>query len=399
MAGLEQLAQLLATGPAQQQAIAASDPYLQFKQNVPDQIGQIVLQSAANPAYSTKDKIVAGLLSGLTSGLFSGLSQDYQGRALDAYSNVVGATALGQPIERPSVLDPAIFRSASQQGSIFNIGRSLALQDQKNALLSDLALKDRQSVIDRQKEILGKFLDDPEKAKVALKKLAAIESENISPTDIQPPDAQGAPSVVGADASQASAERRNTLAEKLGSYDLADKVILEEEKAKLGSGIDSQEKQKLAQSDAVINDSLSLADALEQSGGNWLDLRKIRNFSAYDKEGLALVMQNLADRLTRARTGAALNGNEQKLYDRLVGGDITVDAKQSAALLRKLAAAESRYVSGAIDFSKKLATNDTQPLLDKYKSIDEKYGLGAAPQIDQRRQELLAEAKRRGLIK
>jgi hypothetical protein len=141
MAGLEELANLLAVGAAQKKEIAASDPYLQFQQ-APDAISSLIMQSATNPKYSTKEKVIAGLLSGLTSGVFGGLSNDYQARAGQAYGDVVSGTAQGNTMERPSVLSPSVFQSAQQQGSIFTANR-LAQQLERQQKIEDIGLSER----------------------------------------------------------------------------------------------------------------------------------------------------------------------------------------------------------------------------------------------------------------
>ena len=119
MAGLEDLAQLLVGGS--DAAIAADDPYLEFKA-IPDQLSQAIL-SANAPQYKTKDKIIGGLITGLLSGGAERLSNDYQNRASNAYRDVV-LKALGKSsddIEKPDVLSAKVFRSAKQQGDLFKI--------------------------------------------------------------------------------------------------------------------------------------------------------------------------------------------------------------------------------------------------------------------------------------
>jgi len=141
MGGLEDLANLLAVGATQKKEIAASDPYLQFQQ-APDAISSLIMQSATNPKYSTKEKVIAGLLSGLTSGVFGGLSNDYQARAGQAYGDVVTGIAQGKNVERPSVLSPSVFQSAKQQGSIFTANK-LAQQLEREQKIEDIRLSER----------------------------------------------------------------------------------------------------------------------------------------------------------------------------------------------------------------------------------------------------------------
>lgn len=144
MAGLEELAQALALQGKIRPEIAASDPYLQAQQPF-DQIGQFVLgqtgqlKEDGTPRYSTKERIIAGLLSGLGSGVFSGLSKDYQGRAETAYQDVLNQGVLGKEIERPAVLDPALFSSASNAAKLFRGQRELEQQQSSQDVINALA--------------------------------------------------------------------------------------------------------------------------------------------------------------------------------------------------------------------------------------------------------------------
>ena len=130
MAGLEDLLGLLSVGAPQKAAIQASDPYLQFKQ-APDAISQLLInpQVSANPNFSLKDKIVAGLITGGLSGIMGGLSNDYENRATNAYADVLNAFSQGQQPTSSDVLDPGLFNMAKSQANIFNLGQKLRAQD------------------------------------------------------------------------------------------------------------------------------------------------------------------------------------------------------------------------------------------------------------------------------
>lgn len=107
---------------------------------------------------------------------------------------------------------------------------------------------------------------------------------------------------------------------------------------------------ELGKSKAVVDEARSIASALEESGKSWTDLQTQKAFSGADKDGIALALKNLADKLARARTGAAMSKEEVKLYSDLVGGDLSASPKQVASLLKKLAEAESRTAKSQIDF-------------------------------------------------
>lgn len=165
MSGLEDLAALLAIGQTQKQAIAASDPYLQMK-SAPDAISQLVLQASANPEYSTKDKILAGLLSGAASGILGDFSEDYQARAADEYSKVLRAVGMGENVERPDVLSPSVFNLAKNQADIFKVGAKLKIQDQINDATS--------AGLKKRLETLGELKAKKEMADLARSELPTI---------------------------------------------------------------------------------------------------------------------------------------------------------------------------------------------------------------------------------
>lgn len=116
-------------GDAQKKAIADSDPYLSL-QNTSDSIGNIILQSASNPEYSLKDKLVTGLVSGLSSGFFKGLSQDYQGKTAETYQDILFKTIKGEKPEQPDGLSSLLFSGAKQQANLYNVQRELAAQEE-----------------------------------------------------------------------------------------------------------------------------------------------------------------------------------------------------------------------------------------------------------------------------
>jgi hypothetical protein len=120
---------------------------------------------------------------------------------------------------------------------------------------------------------------------------------------------------------------------------------------KVDTGFSAAAADELRKSYAVVQEADTVADMLDKSDLGWGDYQLMRRVGAADKDGLGVAIKNLADRLTRARTGAALNKNEEALYSKMVGGDITVEPKQAAKLLRKLAASESRYLQSSMDFA------------------------------------------------
>lgn len=127
--GLDDLAALLVGGPSQQ-ALAEDDPYLGF-QAIPDQLGGLILganardQATGKPQFSTKDRIIGGLLTGLLSGGAKSLSDDYQSRATDAYTGVLNSMLGGGEVAKPDVLPESLFRDAQKQATIFKVVQGL----------------------------------------------------------------------------------------------------------------------------------------------------------------------------------------------------------------------------------------------------------------------------------
>jgi hypothetical protein len=124
---------------------------------------------------------------------------------------------------------------------------------------------------------------------------------------------------------------------------------------------------------SLIDESRTVASELEKVG-SWAELRKTRTFAGMDDDGIAAHMKNLSDRLARARTGAAMNKNEEALYDRLTGGSLDVAPQQAANLLRKLASAEARILSSKLKQEGELKT---RPLSEVTSELDEIASSGA----------------------
>ena len=170
MAGLEDLAQYIVMGDANKQ-IAAEDPYAGLG-GLGDAMIQVV---AKDQGHSLKEKLIAGLATGLFGGIFKGMSDSYQGRARDAYQDVLLNTIQGNEIERPDVLSNSIFRNAKDQGSIFNISQALQQKQAEQELQSKILLETKlQDIRDRneiQKAAVTEFIKNPRTAGPALKQL------------------------------------------------------------------------------------------------------------------------------------------------------------------------------------------------------------------------------------
>ena len=130
-----------------------------------------------------------------------------------------------------------------------------------------------------------------------------------------------------------------------------------------------------------------IARELRAIGPSWSNIQASKMFSGMDDEGIGLSIKNLADKLARARSGAALNKSEEALYQQLVGGDITAGPERISFLLNKLADTDSRMAANSLKFMKKSGGtldgmigafeeggNPTQALEDYQISLDSKTG-------------------------
>lgn len=128
---------------------------------------------------------------------------------------------------------------------------------------------------------------------------------------------------------------------------------------------------QMAKSKAVIEEAKLLAQEIDQIGPSWADLTASKFFSGMDKNGVGLALKNAADKLARARTGAAMNDSEIQLYNQLLGGDLTASPPQVAKLLRKLAQAESRMTQSQLDFYDKASSPKEMRALFDFAEVQE----------------------------
>ena len=134
--------------------------------------------------------------------------------------------------------------------------------------------------------------------------------------------------------------------------------------------------EKFAGARGVIAEAKTLASELDKQNISWKDLQGSKIFSGLDESGIALQLQNLADRLARARSGAALNQTELTTFNKMVGGDLSASPQQVAKLLRKLAEAENRNLKVQLDTAMTLSGSDPKGILETPEQPEQ----AAAPQ-------------------
>lgn len=149
MAGLSDLATAFAIQGKIDPMIEESDPYSSFGKSfesiTPSVLKLVTTPQNGKPA-SIKDALIAGASLGLLSGVAGGLSEDYKGRAREAYQDVFDQTLAGKTPEQPEVLSKKLFSSATTSGDLFK-----TLQAQEDAQnLNTLKQRTAAEMISRQ---------------------------------------------------------------------------------------------------------------------------------------------------------------------------------------------------------------------------------------------------------
>lgn len=373
------LAQLLlgSTGKA---AIAAEDPYLGFQKEVSDPLSQLIL-GATGPGIKTKDKIIGGLLTGLISGIAGGASEDYQTRANKAYQDVIQKSILAGPdsllqgspeITRPDVLSPSVFDAAKQNAQMFSVVNRLKQED----LAAQNANALNKTIVSKQASLINQAVTNGELSlEEGTKRLQGLMG-GVGKVPSMPGTETTTP--IDATTNSTDAPIGNSLTKLMDAFAITDPTVRESIKSKKDLELYLKNKPKsglevpysilteMTKSKGVIDEAGFIAKELE-GGTTWLELQAAKKFSGADQEGIALIIKNAADRLGRARTGAAMNPREEKLYESLLGGDISAGPKQIAMLLRKLVAAENRINNSQIDLLEAAQTKGYEGLREMFK--------------------------------
>lgn len=227
-------------------------------------------------------------------------------------------------------------------------------------------------------ETIGPVLDGAEYGQLLAAAPLAAYQQSEAPPNWTPEQGKGDlfKALIGYQAQQEQAKAAQEVAAAVAKRQAMLPVFEEEQKIRgainpsgtkvsVDTGLGQAAQDELRKSYTVIEEADTLASLLDQSKAGWLDYQIMKQFGAADKEGLALQVKNLSDRLSRARTGAALNAAEEALYGRLVGGDISVNPKQAATLLRKLAQAETRIMESGLDFSQSIKEGGAEAIRSK----------------------------------
>jgi hypothetical protein len=158
MAGLDDLMTFLAIDQAKQKSIAEADPYIGGA-NIADSLGQAIVSSGPN--FSTRDKMIGGLLTGFLGGAATGASADYRSRAEKSFQDVVLGGLGGQQVERPSVLSSGLFGQAQNQSNLFKINRTLQLADAANKMQMEGQLAELKGQQDLKNEVAKEIIKNP----------------------------------------------------------------------------------------------------------------------------------------------------------------------------------------------------------------------------------------------
>lgn len=402
MTDITELFSFLMPDKAAEEAIAASDPFLPLKA-APDLISQLVLKESGNQDYSTTDKVIAGLLSGLGSGYLGQLSSDYQTKKLADYTSLLPQMASGTVTGKPEGMSQDVFNIAQKKANQYDIFQKLQSDENARAVESQKTLEAQKSNIGfaeklREKAVLAPTGPERRRAWEAYLQFtgqsaagAGVDDSIGANVDEEVPSSLT--SIVGEEGAKKYNSVLNELGPKEASIVLKD-LLKEQSKAKSADGAPKmgvEATDKFVKANALTNEMLTMADKLDSGKQGWLGFQMMQQFSALDKEGIAVQLDNLVDYITRSRTGAALNKEEQVIYRRMLAGDKTASPKVAAVILRKLAAGNARLLGGELDTRSALSTDYTK-LRQSLKDIDTQYGNG----IDERRA-FAAAAKAKGL--
>lgn len=348
-------------------------------QETPSGIGAGVIGSAIpslqNPYASTSSNLGhtlgASLLGGLLAGYARSQAQSENAQLIPQMSAVMNASS---PEERMALaggnprLSPLI-----QALSMEDFESKRKIQDQINSKAIDYQYNPQIKAAEQQALIP---LENQQRIDQGVSDLAMQQGYVVDNGKLVPVDGVGLKSPMDM---EAEAEAKKVAAR------------LQAERAAMGNRVDltPTQVQELTKSKVVIDEANVIASKLDSSGKSWTDLQTQKAFSGADKDGIAQALKNLADRFARARTGAAMNNAETKLYNELVSGDLTAEPAQVANLLRKLAEAESRAAQSQVGFAYTAQRGDRDAILDSFKTE-------TPPEISAN--DALAELRRRGIL-
>lgn len=114
-------------------AAQKSSPYADFT-NLSDQIGNVIVQQAAQRKASTQDAILAGLLTGLVGGGAQNLTNSYVTKQDSLARDVLASSLAGNEMERPTGMSPSVFSGIQNAGTLFQGQRALDIQDEQRKL-------------------------------------------------------------------------------------------------------------------------------------------------------------------------------------------------------------------------------------------------------------------------
>lgn len=137
MAGLDDLAVLLAGNTYQKPDFSTGDPYAPLA-NVGQGIESAILQGRNN--YSNKENLVGSLLTGLITGGLTDLSQGYQQGLKKSYNNEI-INALQGGSSAVSDLPSPLFDIAQNNAKLFTLNRAIQNQDDNNKLNQQITLE------------------------------------------------------------------------------------------------------------------------------------------------------------------------------------------------------------------------------------------------------------------
>ena len=393
MTDITELFSFLMPDKAAEEAIAANDPWTPL-QAAPDLMSQMLLKESQDPSRSKTDLILGGLLSGLGSGFLGRLSSNYQTEKLADYTSLLPGMADGTVTGKPENMSQDVFNIAQKKANQYDIFQKLQSEEenrQLEALKNSNIAKDDSDFLAKLKEkaILGTTKRERDRALNAYLQLSGQGATGSVDSSIAAGGGSEDGSLVSVIGEEAAGSY-NKILDEYGPREASvflNNTLKAQNKKKLRAdgappmGIEATD--KFTKANALTPELLAMADKLDSGKQGWLGYQAMQMFSGLDKEGTAVEMKNLVDYLTRARTGAALNENEEKTYDKMIAGDATASPRTAAIVLRKLAASNARLLLGELNTREALA-KDYAGLKAGLEDVNNKYGTGKNGGIETR---------------
>jgi hypothetical protein len=214
--------------------------------------------------------------------------------------------------------------------------------------------------------------------------------------------------------SELNIQRNNLLAERQREYNqsVTDRLQLKKQLDAEFPTLTAKVKDDAANANSFNNLAKNLASDIKKIS-SYPEYRAAKSLSAVGDEQLKSRTIDIADRLTRLRSGMATRGAEDEKLEKIALGDLTVGPQEAASILERLAndtlrvaadkiATQTQKPTDLVNAMRQAAQSNTT--IDLQPRIYQgELSQNNAPQVGQSnaptREDLIAELKRRGVLK